>query len=145
MTKVKFVDNSNIHVVTSDGETFFLEAHMPVAKEYHLDLSKKISKSFDKNFSNDKSSMIHWVLMDLLSNAGIGFRSKGSDRSEERLRIGQRIREIRESKNMEAKQLAFLANIDAANLSRIEKGKYSVGFDILTKIADVFGKRIDFV
>ena len=46
---------------------------------------------------------------------------------------------------MEARDLAKLAGIDAANLSRIEKGIYSVGLDILSKIAAVFGKKIDFV
>lgn len=46
---------------------------------------------------------------------------------------------------MEARDLARLAGIDAANLSRIENGKYSVGLDILSKIAAVLGKKIDFV
>lgn len=44
-----------------------------------------------------------------------------------------------------ARELAKLAGIDAANLSRIEKGKYSVGIDILSKIAAALGKKIDFV
>ena len=46
---------------------------------------------------------------------------------------------------MEARDFARLAGIDAANLSRIEKGKYSVGLDILSKIAAALGKKIDFV
>ena len=50
-----------------------------------------------------------------------------------------------EEKGIEAKDLAKLANIDAANLSRIEQGKYSVGLDILSKLAFVLGYHIDFV
>ena len=46
---------------------------------------------------------------------------------------------------MEARDLAKLAGIDAANLSRIENGKYSVGIDILSRIAAVLGKKIDFI
>ena len=46
---------------------------------------------------------------------------------------------------MEARDLAKLAGIDAANLSRIENGKYSVGLDILAKIATALGKKVDFV
>ena len=38
-----------------------------------------------------------------------------------------------------------LAGIDAANLSRIEQGKYSVGLDILSRIAFVLGAHIDLV
>ena len=63
----------------------------------------------------------------------------------DRARIGERIRQIREDRGMEARDLARLAGIDAANLSRIENGKYSVGLDILSKIAAVLGKKIDFV
>ena len=65
--------------------------------------------------------------------------------SKERVRIGQRIRELREAKGMDAKHLAFYADIDAANLCRIESGKYSVGLDILTKIGYALGMEIDFV
>jgi transcriptional regulator with XRE-family HTH domain len=46
---------------------------------------------------------------------------------------------------MEAKQLAMLADIDAANLSRIEQGRYSVGLDILSKISQALGVKIDLV
>lgn len=66
-------------------------------------------------------------------------------RHQDRARIGVRIREIREARGMEAKELAKLAGIDSANLSRIEKGKYSVGLDILSKIATALGKKIDFI
>lgn len=46
---------------------------------------------------------------------------------------------------MEARELARLTGVDAANLSRIEKGKYSVGIDILSKIAAALGKKIELV
>lgn len=48
-------------------------------------------------------------------------------------------------RGMEARDLARLAGVDAANLCRIENGKYSVGLDILSKIAAALGKKIDFV
>ena len=63
----------------------------------------------------------------------------------ERERIGEKIRKIRLEKGIEAKQLALLAGIDAANLSRIEKGRYSVGLDILSKIANALGVQVDLV
>ena len=52
---------------------------------------------------------------------------------------------MREAKGMEARDLALLAGIDAANLSRIEQGRYSVGLDILSRIAFVLGAHIDLV
>ena len=67
------------------------------------------------------------------------------DQNRERERIGNRIRDIRTSMNMEAKKLARLSQIDAANLSRIEQGKYSAGLDILCRIAMALDSRLDIV
>ncbi len=67
------------------------------------------------------------------------------DQNRERERIGNRIREIRTARKMEAKKLARLSQIDAANLSRIEQGKYSVGLDILCKIAMALDAKLDII
>ena len=89
--------------------------------------------------------MTNNIWHDLLLN-GVSFMGMSSgDRQGERTRIGKKIRQIREEKGIEAKDLAKLANIDAANLSRIENGKYSVGLDILSKIASAIGYHIDIV
>lgn len=69
----------------------------------------------------------------------------GTSKNEERIRIGKRIKEIREDKKLEAKTLSLLTGIDAANLCRIEQGKQSVGIDVLSKIANAMGYKIDFV
>jgi DNA-binding Xre family transcriptional regulator len=145
MTKVIFKDSTTIHVVARDGETIILKPLLTVSKENQKEIAKSLAFYFDKNFSDDKSSMIYWVLMEMMANEGFSFSYEGSDRSEERERIGSRIRQLRVDKGIEAKHLALMANIDAANLSRIEKGKYSVGFDILTKIASALGAKVDLV
>ena len=67
------------------------------------------------------------------------------DKGEERKRIGEKIRELRRENNMEAKELARRIGIDASNLSRIEQGHYSVGFDTLNKIANALGAKVDLV
>ena len=66
-------------------------------------------------------------------------------RSEERKRIGERIKELRKKRNLDAKSLASRIGIDASNLSRIEQGHYSVGFDILSKIASALNAKVDIV
>ena len=101
----------------------------------------------DKNFSDDKEEMTNSIWRESMQFAiggGIIGISTGT-RHKDRARIGGRIRQIREERGMEARDLARLAGIDAANLSRIEKGRYSVGLDILSKIAAALGKKIDFV
>jgi transcriptional regulator with XRE-family HTH domain len=67
------------------------------------------------------------------------------NRQAERIRLGCRIRELRESKKMEARDLAILTGIDAANLSRIEQGKYSTGVDILSRICVILDAHLDLI
>lgn len=145
MTKVTFLDNNTINVVALDGETFTLKTYLPVSKDEQQEITRLLASCFEENFSDDKTSMIYWVLMEVMAKAGFSFYYEGSDRSEERKYIGSRIRQIRENKGMEAKALAKLANIDAANLSRIELGRYSVGLDVLSRIANALGAKVDLI
>ena len=60
--------------------------------------------------------------------------------------IGQRIRELREQRDIKQEQLAEILNINKTTLSRIERGETkTVGSDILMKLAEYFGVSIDFL
>lgn len=146
-SKAKIVDDKMVEVTAPDGEVFsvLVSTGKYLDEKYrHYDLHV-IEWIFDKNFSDDKETMTDNIWRDLLLN-GVSFMGMSSgDRQGQRTRIGKKIRQIREEKKIEAKDLAKLANIDAANLSRIEQGKYSVGLDILSKIAFVLGYQIDIV
>ena len=78
---------------------------------------------------------------DMILNAVHSLGMDSGNRQSER----QRIRELREAKKMEARDLAILTGIDAANLSRIEQGKYSTGIDILSRICVVLDAHLDLV
>jgi DNA-binding Xre family transcriptional regulator len=145
MTKATFTDNTTISVIAKDGEVFTLKIYVPVQPEQQPALSQLFAHYFEENFEDDKSSMVYWVLMKMMGNHSFGFYYGGSDRDEERKRIGAKIKEIREQKGIEAKHLASLANIDAANLSRIEQGRYSIGLDILSRIGTALGLKVDLV
>lgn len=143
MTKAEFIDATTIEVVVRDGEKFLLDTMLPVTdRDYYL---RKLEYYFEECFENDKTSMVYWVLMKMMGNESLSFSLKGSDRSEERKRIGQKIKSLRENKGIEAKKLARLIKIDAANLSRIEQGRYSVGLDVLSKIANSLEAKVDLV
>lgn len=142
------IENARVvKVVAAGGEIFYVLCQVGIylsekTRKYELHL---IEYLFDKNYSVDKELMINNIWRDSLIY-GIELSAiSSSDRQNERIRIGKLIRQIREERNIEARDLAKLAKIDAANLSRIENGKYSVGIDILSKIAAVLGKKIDLV
>ena len=146
-SKATVIDDKMVEVIAPDGEVFSILAHIGTYtneetrhRQLHL-----VEYVFDKNFSDDKKLMTNNIWRDLLLN-GVSFMGISSgDRQGERTRIGKKIRHFRKEKGIEAKDLAKLANIDAANLSRIEQGKYSVGLDILSRIAFVLGCQIDIV
>jgi DNA-binding Xre family transcriptional regulator len=146
-SKAKIIDDHMIEVSAPDGEIFFVMAKIGryISEEtryYQLHLVEWV---FDTSFSEDKEKMTDNIWRNLLLN-GVSFMGMSSgDRQEQRTRIGKKIRQIREEKGIEAKDLAKLANIDAANLSRIEQGKYSVGIDSLSRIAFVLGCQIDII
>lgn len=58
------------------------------------------------------------------------------DKIKERERIGRELHEMRIKKGVTQTELAQRADLYQNHLYRIEKGLYSVGFDILQKIAD---------
>lgn len=146
-TKANILDSKIVEVTAPDGEQFKLICSIGKYldedyRNYELHLIEGI---FDKCYSNDKEQMINSIWREAILN-GISFLGISSgDRQGERTRIGARIRQIREERGIEARDLAKLAGIDAANLSRIENGKYSVGLDILSKLAATLGKRIDLI
>ena len=63
----------------------------------------------------------------------------------ERLRIGQRIAELRKEKGLTQQDVADRTGLQRNHLSRIEQGRYSVGFDTLQAIAEALGGNIDIV
>lgn len=63
----------------------------------------------------------------------------------DRKRIGKRIAEIRKSKGLSQAKLAELTDIAPGNIARIETGRYSTGIDLLSKIADALGYKLDFI
>ncbi|MCF0126749.1 MAG: helix-turn-helix transcriptional regulator [Clostridia bacterium] len=146
-SSAQIVSVSEVEVTAPDGEVFSVMCRIGafVDKETQKLELFWLESLFDKNFSENKEEMINKIWQDsrFLNSTIIGI-SSGS-RYEDRLRIGTRIREIREERGIEARDLARLAKVDPANLSRIENGKYSVGLDILSKIAATLGKKVDFI
>jgi transcriptional regulator with XRE-family HTH domain len=66
-------------------------------------------------------------------------------KEEERQRIGQRIGALRYQKGITQQALADMTGLQRNHISRIESGKYSVGFDTLQTIAEQFDMKVDIV
>jgi transcriptional regulator with XRE-family HTH domain len=64
---------------------------------------------------------------------------------QERQRIGQHIAQLRKEQGMTQQDLANRVEMQRSHIARIEAGRYSVGLDTLTAIAQALGKRLAFV
>ena len=62
-----------------------------------------------------------------------------------RVRIGEKIAEIRKAKGMTQQELADHSDVLRPNLARIEKGRVSVGIDALDSIAEALGMTVDII
>lgn len=62
-----------------------------------------------------------------------------------RIRIGARLREMREEAGMTVREVAERAEVTSANVINIENGRYSVGLDVLERISNALGASVEIV
>lgn len=146
-SRAQILDDNFVEVQTPDGEIFKFMSDLAKYdsseyKDYVLHLVEFI---FDRNFSDDKEKMVNRISWEFIRNGVPSLGLNYGNRQTERVRIGQRIKELREAKKMDARDLALLTGIDAANLSRIEQGKYSTGVDILSRICVILDAHLDLI
>lgn len=146
-SRAQILDRYSVEVQTPDGELFKIMSNIAEydSDEYKAYVLHLIEFIFDRNFSDDKEQMVNRIFREFMLNAVPSGGMDEGNRQSERVRIGKRIKELREAKKMEARDLALLTGIDAANLSRIEQGKYSTGIDILSRIAIVLNAHLDLI
>lgn len=63
----------------------------------------------------------------------------------DRLRIGSRIRELREAQGLTSTQLGEMCGLTQSTISKVENGKWSVSIDILSKVCEALGARVEIV
>ena len=59
--------------------------------------------------------------------------------------IGKRIAEERSRLGLSQRDLAGLSGYDPATIAKIELGRWSVGIDVLGRIAEAMGLKVDLV
>lgn len=149
-TKVTFIESNKALVETPCGDNFIVsfgsELNYAMDSQYDdIHFTEFFGSLFDRFYKGDDSVIMGEINRQLMIHNCASIFSYGRDKVKERLHLGERIKQLRTKKGIAACQLAQEAGIDAANLCRIEKGKYSPGFDVLCKIAFALGMRIDFV
>ena len=145
-TKCKFVSLDKVTVETPQGDRFTLGLSGVIPFEMQEQHCQIIAALFDKYYQGDPSVIMGPILRGMYQcRCWASIFWYGPDRENERERIGAKIKSLRMERRMDAQDVAQLADIDASNLSRIEKGKYSAGLDILCRIAAAMDCHLDIV
>lgn len=61
---------------------------------------------------------------------------------ENRKRIGEAFRKIREDQGWSVEQVATMADLKPATIEKIEAGVFNVPLDVLCRVADVLGSQL---
>lgn len=136
-TKVEFINDIQLKVITRRGEE--LIGHLQIAPAKTDKEKAKVVKTVSHAFESTESCAEAMNYITVLSvdrlMFGMVFEFIVTPIEAQRIRIGKRLRELREAKGLSARELAFMTRIDPSNLSKIEQGKHAVGVDTLNKIA----------
>ena len=148
-TKTSYLDPKRVLVETPQGDKFILGFHSEINYLWEQQVTVRftdiLASLYDKYFQGDETIIMGEITRQLMSNNFEPVFSFQRDPIQNRVLMGDRIRELREQKNIEIMTLAFKANIQPNTLKRIEAGKFSVDLDILAQIAQGMGMKIDFV
>ena len=60
-----------------------------------------------------------------------------------RVMFGANLRELRKAKELSQTQLSKMANVERANIARIENGKFNLSIGVMIKLAAALGKDIE--
>lgn len=137
VTKVEFINDLQLKVVSKRGEE--LIGNLGIAPATTDKEKAKVIKTVSQAFENTEScaEAMNYITICAVDRLmfGMTFEFVITPIEAQRIRIGKRLRELREAKGMSARELAFMTRIDPSNLSKIEQGKHAVGVDTLNKIA----------
>ena len=64
---------------------------------------------------------------------------------EQRIRIGKEVMQLRARSNLTQQQLSDKSGVTRANIAKIEAGRYSVGFDVIQRVAEALDSDIKLV
>lgn len=63
----------------------------------------------------------------------------------DRERIGNRLRELREAQGLTTTQLAEMCGMSHSTISKVENGRWSVSLDLLSRVCEALGAKVEIV
>lgn len=148
-TKATYLDPKRVLVETPQGDKFIIGFHSEMNYQWeqqaNIPFTDFLASLFDKIYKGDEGVIMGEINRQLMINRFESVFSYQRDPIQNRMLMGDRIRELREQKQLDVVMLALKSSIQPNTLKRIEAGNFSVDLDVLTQIAQGLGMKIDFV
>ncbi len=147
-TKVSYLDPKRVFVETQQGDKFIIGFNSEMNycwEQANIPFNDFLASLFDNIYKGDESVIMGEINRQLFINHFESIFFYHRDNIQNRIIIGERIRELRENKKMDLATLSIKAGIQPNTLKRIEAGKLSPDLDVLSHIAQGMEMKIDFV
>ena len=112
-SKAKVVSPKRLEITAKDGEKFEIMSSIGsyTDEKTRLSMLNLLEGIFDRNFSEDKEEMVSNVWREAVASGIHILGIQSGTREQDRIRIGSRIRQIREQRGLEAREVAHLAGV----------------------------------
>lgn len=148
-TKATYLDSKRVLVETLQKDRFIIGFNSDMnylwEQKVNVPFIDFLASLFDKYYKGDESVIMGEITRQLILNNFDSVFSIQRDPVQNRVIMGDRIRELREQKGMSIAELSVRSNLQPNTLKRIEAGKFSADLDVLAQIAQGMGMKIDFV
>lgn len=137
---VEIPDDDNVILVFSSSMNYqIFDRH----EDWHF--LEFIEYLFEQHYDGNVGTCFGPILREFYRYRVEPFITVQTDKYKVRVNFGERIKQLRELKGLDAKTVAARAGIQESNLTRIEQGRYAANLDLLTNIAFAMGMKLDFV
>lgn len=147
-TSCTFLDPKKVLIQTPQGDKFIIGFHSEMnyqMEQQAVPFLKDFASFFDSYYQGDESVIMGEINRQLFRHRYESIFSYQRDYVQNRIIVGERIRSLRELRQMDLDTLALKSSIQPNTLRRIEAGRLSVDLDVLSRIAQGLGMKIDFV
>lgn len=151
--KVKFISNTDVLIRRANGvflAQFRFEREVPQDKQTTY---AKLIEVYFLNATRIRGKILNpWQQMEyvnrrLMANKDFpnSFSRVVTDDELNRCYLGTQIQKLRKHRKMSLRAVARISHIDYGNLSKIENGKISVGYDVLCRLLQTLDGYINIV
>ncbi len=151
--RVEYINNTDIKLVRPNGELVAnLRLQTPVPNERRNSYAHYIKVWMDNAKRVKGKALNPWQQLEFLnrcmqrySTFPNSFVRLVTDKELNRAYLGLQLQKLREKRKISMRALAQMSGIDYGNLSKIENGKVSVGYDVLCRLLQSLDALPEFI